>query len=86
MSDARSPDVGDYLDEVNQTVAAIRPLLAGRPPMVQAAILADLVAMHLAGFQDESLHAPLLAGLISTVRKLIPINAVIIRERQNKPH
>lgn len=86
MSDARTVDVGEYLDVVNQTVEAIRPLLAGKPPMVQGAILADLVAMHIAGYQDEAMHAPLLVGLMATARRLIPINATIIRERHHKPH
>jgi hypothetical protein len=68
------------------TVArAIQPLLAGRSPEVQSAVLADLVAMWLAGhlFLDgadaTALREEFLAMFVDAVRKLIPINEDIIR-------
>lgn len=56
------------------------PLLAGKPPAVQGAALADLLATWLAGHVSEDpaltdkLRAVLLAEHIATVKKLIPIN------------
>lgn len=60
-------------------------LLAGHPPDVQGAVLADALAMWLAGHHvpgDEdatrSMRAELLAVHCGMVRELVPVNARII--------
>jgi hypothetical protein len=56
----------------------IRPLLADHPPEIQAGVLADLVAIwlagHFAGDKTTDLRETLLKLHIEAVRKLIPIN------------
>jgi hypothetical protein len=59
------------LEEIAATVRAIRPLLAGRAPGAQGAILADLLSLSLAG------HAPAIREDVfnmhmALVRALIP--------------
>jgi hypothetical protein len=54
------------------------PLLAGRGPFVQGAALADLVAMYLAGHAPE-LREEVLALHVAAVRKLVPVNAAMLR-------
>src|SRR5262245_21904161 len=63
--------------QVAPVVEAIKPHLAGRPPAIQGAALADLLAIWLAGHPAEVREA-LLAEHISTVRELVPINAAIL--------
>lgn len=60
------------LGQVAQAIVAIRPILAGRSPEVQGAILCELLSMYLAG------HSPMLREEILTmhftaVRELIPV-------------
>jgi hypothetical protein len=63
--------------DVVTIVDRIKPLLAGRDPEVQAAILADLLAMFLAGcapaFRDEVLQMH-----IEYVRHLTEVNEKIM--------
>jgi hypothetical protein len=78
---------------VADLVERISPILAGHPPEVQSAALADLTAMWLAGMQTpmslaglpdkdlEALRADLFAEWCKTVRDLVPPNVAIIRER-----
>lgn len=74
-------------DDANTIVAiseTIGPILRGLGPDVQGAVLADLVATWLAGFQGEGaegLRRDLLAAHISLVRELIPVNekAMLVR-------
>lgn len=70
--------MGVQEDEVIATVDRIRPLLAGRSPEVQGAILADLLAIWVAGHSPQ-LRQGLLDMHIDMVRELIPLNAKIIR-------
>lgn len=59
------------------------PVLAGQPPEVQSAALADLVAIWLAGHQGpgaEDLRAELFALFIGTVLDLVPVNEAMLRE------
>lgn len=74
-------------DEVMETVAKISPYLSGRHPDVVGAILADLVAMWLAGHQprdgktkDQALWArkELLTEWVGLAEKLIPVNEKIV--------
>jgi hypothetical protein len=62
-----------YLSEFQQLEAAIKSLLAGHGPMLQGAILGDLVAMWLAGHPAEN-RAWLLGRHIEMVRKMLPVN------------
>lgn len=72
-------------DEVEKLVRQIAPLLAGRPPSVQGAALADLTAIWLAGHLIESdanatraMRKRILDGHTAKVRELVPINAKIM--------
>jgi len=67
-------------------IKRIRPLLAGNPAQVQGAVLADLLAMWLAGHVSlksreatEANREELLAMHIETVRQLVPENAKAMR-------
>jgi hypothetical protein len=65
--------------------------LRGRDPQVQGAILADLVATWLAGHMmrpperdDAAINAlreAMLADWLDTVRRLIPVNEKLIKQR-----
>lgn len=72
------PAVLARVQEVQATVEAIRPMLAGRSPEVQSGVLADLTSMWLAGMmfnEDvEKLRTELLANFLNTVLELIPVN------------
>jgi hypothetical protein len=72
-------------EQVVPIVESIRPLLAGKPPELQGAVLADLLAIWLAGHHvadDEdatrTMRAELLAAHCRAVRQLTSINAKII--------
>jgi hypothetical protein len=58
---------------VFELVDRIRPILAGNHPAVQGAVLADLLAMWLAGHPAE-LREALLALQIDKALQLVPIN------------
>lgn len=67
-------------EQVEPIVESIRPLLAGNPPELQGAVLADLLAFWLAGYQVEgdedatrTMRAELLAEHCFTVRQLTSI-------------
>ena len=57
----------------------IKPLLAGHPPELQGVVLAELLALWLAGHrvgsprETERLRDELLVGHIEAVRKLVPL-------------
>ena len=72
-------------EEISAICGRIKPLLADHPPEVQGAVLADLLAMWLAGHHapgDEDAtrrwRADLLAMHCSMVCLLVPVNARII--------
>jgi len=58
-------------------VARIRPLLAGHDPGIQGMVIADLLALWLAGHPSE-LRESLLTMHIGNVRELVVINAAIM--------
>lgn len=85
-----SDDIELQAYDADNLVEDISKLLAGHPPEVQSAALADLTAMWLAGMQD--LDNPESAGLLAlrrklfrewckTVLKLVPPNVAMLRER-----
>jgi hypothetical protein len=75
----------DQLREIAHRVGQIKPALAGLPPEVQGAILADLLALWLAGHHIEgdkdatrAMRAELLAEHCTYVRQLTSVNAKIL--------
>jgi hypothetical protein len=71
--------------EVTNAVERMKPHLAGRTPEVQGAILADLLAIWLAGHQVEgdsdatrALRAGMLAAHLLGVWELVAVNAKIL--------
>lgn len=66
------------IDRVHDIVEQCSDLLHGEGPDVQGAVLAELLSMWLAGF-DEDMREPMLAFHLSFIRPLIRINAAIIR-------
>lgn len=67
--------------EAQRLVLAIGPMLAGRPSTTQGAVLADLLAIWLAGHvavgdpeATAELREAMLAAHMKAVRLLIPIN------------
>jgi len=70
---------------VDALVEQIAPLLGGKPPEVQGAVLADLVAIWLAGHHVDGdadatrkLRAELLTEHCSVVRQLVEVNAKML--------
>lgn len=63
----------------------IYPLLAGRPPEVQGAVLADLLSMWLAGHYrgGEALLERLLEHHVAAVKMILPVQIKILQERQH---
>jgi hypothetical protein len=76
--------VDRIVDEIWPTVSAA---LAGRHPLIQGAVLADLVATWLAGYtgehtkQVDRMREELLQLHVDTVRRLIPVNEQKMMER-----
>ncbi len=61
---------------------AIAPILAGKPPEVQSACLADLAAMYVAGFLPAGIRDGVLDMHVALIRQLVPINAAQIHGRR----
>lgn len=75
----------EFTKVVRETIERISPLLKGKPPPVQGAVLADLLGMWLAGFgvkgdaiETINLRAKLLAEHCRAVRELTEENAKIL--------
>jgi hypothetical protein len=71
--------------EIAHVVELIKPILAGREPIVQGAVLADVLAIWLAGHQVEGdaeatrkLRGDILATHLLMVEELTAVNARII--------
>jgi hypothetical protein len=82
QNDAKATVAAQVSEEVFLIVQDIRPILAGRAPQVQGAVLAELLSLWLAshwlpGEKDrtEELRASLLTTYCALVRKLTEINA-----------
>jgi len=62
-----------YATEIEGLVKKIAPMLGGRNPAVQSAVLADLLAIWLIGFpkQEREHH---LQDICTLIRNLIPVN------------
>lgn len=83
----------EQADTAIELVEKIAPLLAGYPPHVQSAVLADLMAMWLAGHQDfanhesddvKKLRKQLFGLWCKTVLDLVPVNVARLLERAQK--
>jgi hypothetical protein len=75
----------EKIEIAHTIVEQIKPLLAGRPPGVQGLVLADLLAIWLAGHQvvgdqdaTRTLRDELLAAHCLMVRELTIIDAAIM--------
>ena len=75
----------DDLETVRTLLNDISSLLAGKPPQVQGAVLADLLARWLAGHIDldsssktDKLREEILREHLDVIRKLVPVNAKTI--------
>ena len=82
MSIPTYTEARERLALVSLLVAQIKPVLAGQPPEIQGAVLADCLAIWLAGHYvtgDEdatrTMRAEFLAAHFSLVRQLVPVNA-----------
>ena len=78
MPDIRPEDIVAVIEQ-------IRPILRGKPAEMQGAVLADLLAIWLAGHHVEGdpdatrkFRAELLSAHLLQVRKLVTINAHMI--------
>jgi hypothetical protein len=76
-------------DKIEWLVQAIRPILAGNPPQIVGAALADLLAIWLASHvypgddvATTCARERLLDAHIELVRKLIPVNEAHLLRRQ----
>jgi hypothetical protein len=54
-------------------IEQIRPLLANRSPMLQGAVLAELVAIHIGGFNPEA-RSEMLRALVDTAIQFIALH------------
>jgi hypothetical protein len=69
----------DELELIAERVMHIRQLMQGLAPEIQGAIIADLLAIFLAGHRsmdgrDEALRKQVLKDIVGTAKKLVPIN------------
>lgn len=67
----------EQVADVERTVKAIKPMLAGKGPNVQSAILADLLALHIAG-HAPSIRDAVLAIHLELVEHLVKINEAML--------
>jgi hypothetical protein len=63
--------------EIDSLVRQIKPLLAGKTPGVQSAVLADLLSMWIAGHPDF-VRDEMLTQHVDFVRALVPVNEQIM--------
>ena len=62
----------DLAFEVQQVSGQIQPLLKGRAPQVQSAVLADLLSLWLAGHWPPAAREELFDDFVKLVRDLVP--------------
>lgn len=71
-------------------VDQIRPLLGGQPPVVVGAVLADLLALYLAGHvadtpaNTKAVRDATLKIHLRAVKALVPLNEDMLRERMER--
>lgn len=91
MNDDRPTGI-EFATEAAQLYDAVAELIRGHHPYVQGAVLADMLAMWLAGHNllgdkkgTREMRETLLAEHIKAVRDLIPVNEKILAERSLNP-
>lgn len=74
----------DAARESMRLAQSIYPMLAGQPPEVQGAVLADLLSMWLAGHYrgGDALLLRLLEHHVRAVRMILPVQIAALKERQ----
>jgi hypothetical protein len=65
-------------DQADALVVAIKPMLAGKEAMVIGAALAELVALLIAG-HDENTRSKIFELHVATVLELYPLAAAVMR-------
>lgn len=71
-------------EEVERIVEEIRPLLAGKPPEFQGAVLCDLLAIWLAG-HPPALREGVLAYHIAMAQSLVAVNEAMLFGPEGHP-
>jgi hypothetical protein len=66
-----------YMKDVEAIEERMKALLAGQHPALQGAVLANLIALFIAG-HHESMRSEMLSLHVATVRDLIPLRAAEI--------
>lgn len=66
-------DADTAADVVPGIVEQIKPMLAGLHPAIQGAVIADLVAIWISGYQPESVRQEILDHMVSTAQQMVPI-------------
>ena len=74
-------------DEALAIVERIRPILAGRGPEIQGAVMVELLSMYLAGYYmaGQAGIDLVLDHTIKTVRQMVPVNVEILKEQRHAP-
>lgn len=67
------------LKQIDRLVAKINPHLRGKGPLLQGAVLADLVAMYFAG-HHPMIREDAIGQWLQVVRNLIPVNEDMLRK------
>lgn len=75
MTKSRSRQVFEL--EVVEIVEQIKPILAGKNPGMQSAVLAECLSLWLAGWPKRA-RDDLLKGHLKLVAELLPVNAKIL--------
>ena len=80
---AREYDYEQMILEARAVQEKIRPLLAGKGPEIQGAVLSDLVAIFIASHYQhgDGMMKKMLSMHIDLVRKLVPENVKILKAR-----
>lgn len=78
---------GHAAEHVEEIVDRIRPILTGHAPQILGGVLADLVAIWLAGHVGADGHIDryrekILADLVETIKKLVPVEVALLQERR----
>lgn len=81
----QNDDVEFDATEVMETVESMKPLLAGKAPIIQGAVLGDLLATWLAG-HPPMMREQLIELHIDAVRALVPINEGLIFGERGHPN
>lgn len=75
--DATPFDSHPHVEKLREIEERIKPLLAGHPPELQGAVLADLISLWLAG-HAPSIRKEILDGLVGLIHALTPVNEMLL--------